>query len=226
LIYLIDRYYDPSTDQFLSVDPDVTETGQPYAFTGDDPLNATDPLGMMINLGPGRGIAGNSAASATAAVNLDTKDQINAVIANSGAYYAKENAGATSDLPVKLGLMAGMLVPGFDDGPDEALIIGEGGVEGAAAEGGIDASGLRMTSTVEQHIGELAKDGTLARPYADSTLTIQNIIDSGTPVPDPGGVPGAVRWDVPGTLNGSSGTWQLVVDRATNTILHFQFQSG
>jgi RHS repeat-associated protein len=42
-----DRYYDPSTDQFLSVDPDLAETGQPYAFTGDDPLNATDPLGLI-----------------------------------------------------------------------------------------------------------------------------------------------------------------------------------
>ena len=41
-----DRYYDPSTDQFLSVDPDLAETGQPYAFTGDDPLNATDPMGL------------------------------------------------------------------------------------------------------------------------------------------------------------------------------------
>jgi hypothetical protein len=38
---------DPATDQFLSVDPDVAETGQPYAFTGDDPLNATDPLGLI-----------------------------------------------------------------------------------------------------------------------------------------------------------------------------------
>jgi RHS repeat-associated protein len=45
LLYLIDRYYDPSTDQFLSVDPFVTQTGQPYAFTGNDPLNATDPDG-------------------------------------------------------------------------------------------------------------------------------------------------------------------------------------
>jgi hypothetical protein len=25
----------------------VAETGQPYAFTGDDPLNATDPLGLI-----------------------------------------------------------------------------------------------------------------------------------------------------------------------------------
>jgi RHS repeat-associated protein len=46
LIYLINRYYDPATAQFLSVDPDVAETGQPYAFTADDPLNATDPLGL------------------------------------------------------------------------------------------------------------------------------------------------------------------------------------
>ena len=43
----VNRYYDPSTDQFLSVDPDVAETGQPYAFTGDDPLNETDPLGLI-----------------------------------------------------------------------------------------------------------------------------------------------------------------------------------
>jgi RHS repeat-associated protein len=51
LIYLIDRYYDPATDQFLSVDPYVAETGQPYAFTGDDPLNGTDPLGQMFTCG-------------------------------------------------------------------------------------------------------------------------------------------------------------------------------
>ncbi len=42
----VDRYYDPASGQFLTVDPDVAETGQPYAFTGDDPLNATDPLGL------------------------------------------------------------------------------------------------------------------------------------------------------------------------------------
>ena len=47
LIYLIDRYYDPSTAQFLSIDPDVAETGQPYEFTGDDPLNSSDPLGLI-----------------------------------------------------------------------------------------------------------------------------------------------------------------------------------
>ena len=41
------RYYDPSTDQFLSVDPDVQATDQPYAFVNDDPLSAEDPDGLM-----------------------------------------------------------------------------------------------------------------------------------------------------------------------------------
>jgi RHS repeat-associated protein len=45
LLYLIGRYYDPATGQFLSVDPLVDETGQPYAYTGDDPVNRVDPSG-------------------------------------------------------------------------------------------------------------------------------------------------------------------------------------
>ena len=31
----------------MTVDPDVAETGQPYAYTGDDPVNGTDPLGLF-----------------------------------------------------------------------------------------------------------------------------------------------------------------------------------
>jgi RHS repeat-associated protein len=42
----VDRYYDPGTGQFLSVDPLVDETGQPYAYTGDDPVNEVDPGGL------------------------------------------------------------------------------------------------------------------------------------------------------------------------------------
>jgi hypothetical protein len=40
------RYYDPTTDEFLSIDPDVAATDQPYVFTNDNPLNAEDPLGL------------------------------------------------------------------------------------------------------------------------------------------------------------------------------------
>lgn len=46
LIYLINRYYDPSTGQFLSVDPAVSQTGEPYAYAGGDPVDSTDPDGL------------------------------------------------------------------------------------------------------------------------------------------------------------------------------------
>ena len=51
---VVNRYYDPTTDQFLSIDPDVPTTGQPYVFTNDDPLNGVDPLGLA-ELGVGNG---------------------------------------------------------------------------------------------------------------------------------------------------------------------------
>lgn len=48
LIYLDHRYYDPTTGQFISVDPLVQSTGQPYSYANDDPVNLADPTGMLI----------------------------------------------------------------------------------------------------------------------------------------------------------------------------------
>ncbi len=48
----VNRYYDPTTDQFLSIDPALMVTDQPYVFTNDDPLNATDPSGTDV-MNPG-----------------------------------------------------------------------------------------------------------------------------------------------------------------------------
>lgn len=46
LTYLRARYYDPTTAQFLSVDPLVHTTHDPYNYTGGNPLQQTDPLGL------------------------------------------------------------------------------------------------------------------------------------------------------------------------------------
>jgi len=51
LQYLRARYYDPSSAQFLTVDPLVGETGQSYAYVDDAPLNATDYSGLC-GVGP------------------------------------------------------------------------------------------------------------------------------------------------------------------------------
>jgi RHS repeat-associated protein len=45
LVYLIHRFYDPSTGQFLTVDPLVDDTGYPYSYASNDPVDQTDPLG-------------------------------------------------------------------------------------------------------------------------------------------------------------------------------------
>lgn len=46
LIFLQNRYYDPNTGQFISVDPMFADTGQAYAYAGDDPINGSDPTGL------------------------------------------------------------------------------------------------------------------------------------------------------------------------------------
>jgi RHS repeat-associated protein len=45
LIYLRNRVYDPATAQFLTVDPLVALTGEPYSYAADSPLSYEDPSG-------------------------------------------------------------------------------------------------------------------------------------------------------------------------------------
>lgn len=69
------RYYDPATAQFLTRDPLEDETGQPYSYAGDDPLDESDPSGLCghwydvacqasnaaydaLTTGPGKDISG------------------------------------------------------------------------------------------------------------------------------------------------------------------------
>jgi RHS repeat-associated protein len=47
LVYLVNRYYDPVTGQFLTVDPAVDQTQQPYSYATGDPVNAADAPGLF-----------------------------------------------------------------------------------------------------------------------------------------------------------------------------------
>jgi hypothetical protein len=43
---VVNRYYDPTTGQFISVDPYIVDTGEPYSYTGNNPVNITDAMGL------------------------------------------------------------------------------------------------------------------------------------------------------------------------------------
>ncbi|MGO9965542.1 MAG: RHS repeat-associated core domain-containing protein, partial [Acidimicrobiales bacterium] len=42
----VGRYYDPTTGQFLCVDPDVRDSGVGYAYADDNPVSDSDPTGQ------------------------------------------------------------------------------------------------------------------------------------------------------------------------------------
>jgi RHS repeat-associated protein len=58
LVYLLHRYYDPSASQFLTVDPAVATTDQPYEYASDNPTNKADPLGLCT-VNPDGAFSGN-----------------------------------------------------------------------------------------------------------------------------------------------------------------------
>ena len=94
------------------------------------------------------------------------------------------------------------------------------------AEGAVSLGKYRLSQTVANHLDDLVLRGRFkgepARPYLNSRQVLEEIVASGKGLPDPGGVPGALRWEVPGTFRGSQGVWEVVVDSA-DTVLHWNF---
>jgi RHS repeat-associated protein len=64
LQYLRARYYDPTTEQFISRDPIVATTPQPYSYAANSPTNGSDPTGLWCvgTQGGTAGLLGNSRA--------------------------------------------------------------------------------------------------------------------------------------------------------------------
>ncbi len=83
-----------------------------------------------------------------------------------------------------------------------------------------------LEATSEYSLTQTVENGVATRPYLNSPLLVQEIESTGLSVPDPGGIPGALRYDVPGSFNGSHGTYELVIHPEENTIYHFLFRSG
>ncbi|EGO8429530.1 hypothetical protein DUI32_12995 [Enterococcus faecalis] len=88
---------------------------------------------------------------------------------------------------------------------------------------------FKFVSTIQNHINDIirkgANKGQLSRPYIDmdgTTLLLDEIMNAAPPVKD-SILSNGLRWDVEGVFRDSQGTWELVIDNSTNTIVHFNF---
>ncbi|WP_051044233.1 eCIS core domain-containing protein [Baaleninema simplex] len=82
---------------------------------------------------------------------------------------------------------------------------------------------LSFSRTSANHANDVSKQGVPTRPYVNSPLTLGEIVGAGNARPDPQGVPGALRWDAPGSFRGSDGVWELVIDQKNKKVLHYNF---
>ena len=122
LTFAINRYYDPATNQFLSVDPLVGETGQPYVYSNDNPLNEADPLGAYacsaVTNGPKQCRTGVSITVVVWGATTATGTTVITATASVTVTNASPNASVTANLnwngtvDVTVGHAGVTLVPG------------------------------------------------------------------------------------------------------------------
>jgi RHS repeat-associated protein len=103
LVHLRARDYDPATGQFLTVDPAVDSTQQPYAYTGNSLVQRTDPSGLDWI---------QDAYDAAVDVAIGGAGALNCILEQAAAF----TAGALDSLTFGVSsVVLGAVVPGYND---------------------------------------------------------------------------------------------------------------
>jgi RHS repeat-associated protein len=100
LIYLRARTYDPTTAQFLSVDPIVADTGAPYIYSGDDPVNGVDSTGLSGFFGTGIG--------PEVGPDIDWSEVGTALATRNAGFWDGLTGGITAEVRTALGWNGGL----------------------------------------------------------------------------------------------------------------------
>ncbi|MDP3330578.1 MAG: RHS repeat-associated core domain-containing protein [Methylococcaceae bacterium] len=233
LNYYRARYYDPNGGRFTARDPMGYADGiNRYAYVGNNPINFNDPNGLFANkaatwadtqstnyvsartelysnIGNGIGNAYNSGLS-----------QLPSSISNPIQGFVSGAQGQVSSNPSVANFLGNNLRGGFTNildsvaptipGTDVRFAFGLGVTKGGGTVRNAIAGEYQYTRTAGNHINDIVTKGEfkgeLARPYLNSPNTISEIINSDRGVTDPGGVAGALRYDVPGTFRNTQGT--------------------
>ena len=175
----INRYYDPTTGQFTSMDPLVIVTGQAYSYTAGNPVNEIDPLGLhgcgifsgicdhWRGIVTGVGIAAGVAAAFTG-VGAIAEGSVALGFISAGAGIAS----GLADVPACIGVSgrgSGLACVGVGFGVGAGLLGGVGALAGYAVDAGATVAngafdiygGLAGTLGFAAGTGAIAFDGIL-----------------------------------------------------------------
>ncbi len=97
------RAYNPATGLFLSVDPLLAQTQQPYLYAGDNPVDNRDPSGQWLvpphQVFPGCAYKGEPAAQCFGNIEQAAEDALVAMLRNQGTLYGgPPQTGRTGEL--------------------------------------------------------------------------------------------------------------------------------
>ena len=136
LIYFVNRYYDPSTGQFISVDPLVGITDQPYQYVGSDPVNGSDPLGLCNPFGNCLSEAWHDTAH-----GFDVARHAIAHYADNTGHFVNKHKAAIGEIAVGVAVVTGVVIATVATGGlADAVAIGAAGAAEELANAAVSES--------------------------------------------------------------------------------------
>ena len=209
--YLQSRYYDPDICRFINADSyemaqackDILCGLNTFSYCNDDPLNKIDPTGHISTI--------IACVLVGAAIGLLVDSASGAVI--SYVKFKKVNWKY-----VVVGGVFGIAV-GALSGYCYGVMIGATsattsfGMASQAKYLAKNVTSLKYSQSIKKYIG--------VRSYYKYYSVIKAIINSAIPIKD--GL--ALKWVVPGTMNGTKGVWELVINPMSKVIYHYLFKS-